>query len=236
MRSILLFTVLSFALPAHADLTLTYADGADKPSITMSIKGSQMRMDVHGDQAALLFDGGKREITVLHEAERSYMVFDRATLRSLKQQMEQAMQMMERMGMDPSQMGMSQRSVPEEVATGRSREVNGWDCDEYRLEVDGKVESVACVASAAELGVSAGDYATMQSMFEMLADMAAEMMPAGLGAGETAPVDGILVESDGSGEVQRLTRVSDAALDAATFQVPSGWKRQSMEMPGMPGG
>lgn len=239
MRSILLLTALTFALPAHADLTLEYDDGAGQRALTFAIKDSRLRLDVHGsDAATMLFDGARREITVLDPSARSYMVFDRALMQSLKQQMEQAMQMMQQMGLDPEAMGMTGPGEMREIATGEKRTVGGWPCEVYRVEVDGKVDSVTCVTQPADLGISGAEFSTMQSMFEMLEDMAADIMPAGFGSAETAPVDGVMVESEtvGGGGRQRLTRISDAAVDAARFEVPSGWKRQQMDMPGMPGG
>lgn len=233
---------LALCAPAHADVTLEYHDEDGEPAFTMLVKGGLMRMDTHDDeQSRMLFDAAKNEITVLHGQRREYIVLDEPTLERLQAQMRQAFEMMERLGMDPEALGLGAMPEPgRQVRTGESRTVGGHRCDVFRYEVEGRAESISCVAPPESVGVPADDWQTVSAMFAMMRRMVSSIVPGGFDDFEFTPDDGVLIEStDGDGgNRQRLAGVDDATLDAAAFRVPAGWRRADLdipEMPGMPG-
>lgn len=239
MRTITGFLVLALLSPAaFADVKLTYDDGAGTPQYTLFIKGSQMRMETHdGENAVVLFDADKREMTIIETARREYMQFDQATLARLQKQMKQALAMAAQYGMSPEQLGLggAKGEDPVAVTTGEKKTVNGYDCVVERYEIGEVIDGIACIASPDEVGISDGDWQTMQRMFSMLADMASDMMPGDLGGLDMAAPNGVAVEAsdqDGS-DRQVLSDIDHGTIDGTKFSVPSGFKR--MEMPSFGG-
>jgi hypothetical protein len=139
MRSLLTAACLAFAAPALADVTLAYQDAEGKPAMALYVKGHMVRMETGDDDGGvILFNTQNDDITVLQPRQREYIVLDRATLETIQQQMRQAMQMMERFGMDPAQMGLGKTRVEaRHVRTGETRTVAGHRCDVVRTEIDG---------------------------------------------------------------------------------------------------
>ncbi len=239
MRTTTGLVILTLLSPAAlADVKLAYDDGAGKAQYTLFIKGSQMRMETHDDDNAIvLFDADKREMTFVDPTRREYMKFDQATLEQLQAQMKKALDMAAQYGMTPEQLGLSgaKREEPVTVSTGQKKTVNGYDCTVERYEVGNVIDGVACIASPGEVGVSDKDWKTMQRMFDMLTDMASDMMPGDLSGVDVSAPNGIAVEAadaDGSNR-QVLKEIDDGALDGAMFAIPSGYKR--MEMPSFGG-
>jgi hypothetical protein len=239
MRSLLTAACLAFAAPALADVTLAYQDAEGKPAVTLYVKGHMVRMETRDDDGGvILFNTQNDDITVLQPRQREYIVLDRATLETIQQQMRQAMQMMERFGMDPAQMGLGKTRVEaRHVRTGETRNVAGHRCDVVRTEIDGASDSIACIAPPDRVGIQRADWNAMRAMFTALTRMAENMLPEGMIEVDMAPLDGVLIEArsaDGK-DRQVLSQVSGATLDAALFAVPSGYRRTRMEMPDMPG-
>lgn len=228
-----------FAAPAFADVALHYNDEDGKPAHSVLIKGHQVRMDTHdGDKGSVLFDARSGEITILDGSKREYVVLDRPTMERLQQQMRQAFEMMRQFGMDPEAMGLGKMPQPgRHVRTGETKTVGGHRCEMIRYEVEGQVESVACIAQPDRIGISASDWRTVRSMFETLEQMVSSIMPSG-SFDFDIPTDGVPVETadaDG-GNRQLLGQIDAATIDPALMSVPAGWKRTSLDMPELPGG
>ncbi len=233
---IMIFVLFALALasPAHADLTLQYQDEEGAHLFTMFVKGQRMRLETHADANAMLYDASKSEITILELSERQYTVLDRATAQRMRQQMEQAFEMMRRQGIDPSTMGMGDMQVrvrAQSVSTGQSRTVEGRRCDVYRYVVNDEVTTLACVVKHSELGVSDAEWETIIGMFDSLSEFLSGMLPQGASSIEVMPTEGLPVEAsqpDGS-DLQRLSKIEHAPLQDSLFSVPRGFRRVSME-------
>lgn len=235
MRYLVMTCCLAFAWQAHADLTLKYEDDAGAPAMSLYIKGQQLRME--GDDGAMLFDAAKREITVLESRERRYVVIDEAAIDRLASQMREAMQMMERMGVNPESMGlagMPERLESRDVRTGETRTVRGQRCAVVHHMVNDELSAITCVVPHGQLGISDADWRTMNAMFEMLTKMATDMLPSGMMSLDMTPTEGIAVEATDAGgrDRQVLADVDASALDASLFDVPSGWRRMRLDSPG----
>ena len=240
MRYGLMLTLLLLpATAALADVTLAYEDAAQQPTYTLSIHGDQLRMETHDDEGSVvLFDAAKREMTVVDAGRREYLVIDEAAIARIQEQMKQALAMAARFGLSPEKLGlgdMQERAESVEVKTGRSKTVGGYDCEVFEYTIDGVVDGTACIAEPSELGIGADDWRGMQSMFEMLMSMAADIVPVELGSMNLAPPEGIAVEArnaDGS-DAQVLKSVDDAPIDASMFEIPAGYK--AIEIPALGG-
>lgn len=239
MRHLITACCIAFAAPAMSDVTLVYQDDAGKPAYTLSVKGDMMRIDMSDDAShATLFNAAREEMIILQPDKREYIVMDRPSVERLQAQMRQAMQMMEQFGIDPAAMGLGKkRTEGEVVQTGDTRTVGGHRCNVMHYLVDGELDTVSCITAPGRVGISNEDWATIRGMYEMMTKLASDMLPEGMMSAEMPPMDGVLIESHGpNGEDrQLLSRIDTASLDAARFQVPSGWKRVSIEMPEMPG-
>jgi len=227
-----LFTLV-LAMPAQADLTLQYQDEGGAHLFTMFVKGQRMRLETHEDASAMLYDADKAEITILELSDRQYTVLDRAAVQQMRQQMEQAFEMMRRQGIDPSTMGMGDMQVrvrARSVPTGQSRMVDGRQCDLMRYEVNDEVTTLACVVKHSALGISDAEWATITGMFDSLSEFLSGMLPQGAASIDFMPTEGLPVEAsepDGSA-VQRLSKIEHAPLQDALFSVPRGFRRVSM--------
>ena len=224
---------------ALADVTLAYGDAAQQPTYTLSIQGDRLRMETHDDAGSVvLFDAAKREMTVVDGGRREYLVVDEAAIARIQEQMKQALAMAAQFGLSPEKLGLGdvqERAEAVEVKTGETKTVAGFECELVRYEIDGVVDGTACVAEPGELGVAADDWRGMQSMFEMLMSMAADIVPVELGSMNLAPPEGIAVEArnaDGS-DAQVLKSVDDAPIDASMFEIPAGYK--AIEIPSLGG-
>lgn len=222
------------AAPARADLTLEYQDGQGAQIFSMFVKGQRVRMESSGGHATVtLFDAGNRELTVLEPGDRSYMVIDPATIQEMRRQMEQALDMLRRQGIDPSTMGLDDFMPKVEarvVRTGESRTIDGRSCEVVRYEISDGFNSMACVVEPGTLGISDAEWAAISGIYEALADMTSQMLPSGGAAIELQSAAGIPLEAwDADGDyVQRLARVERAALDDSMFEVPAGWRRMHL--------
>lgn len=226
---ILIFVLFALALatPAYADLMLQYQDEEGAHLFTMYVKGQRMRLETHEDASAMLYDAAKSEITILELSDRQYTVLDRATAQRMRQQMEQAFEMMRRQGMGDMQVRVQVQSV----STGQSRTVEDRRCDVYRYVVNDEVTTVACVVKHGELGISDAEWATITGMFDSLSEFLSGMLPQGATSIDFMPTEGLPVEAsqpDGS-DLQRLSRVEHAPLQDALFSVPRGFRRVSID-------
>lgn len=233
---ILIFVLFALALatPAYADLMLQYQDEEGAHLFTMYVKGQRMRLETHEDASAMLYDAAKSEITILELSDRQYTVLDRATAQRMRQQMEQAFEMMRRQGIDPSTMGMGDMQVrvrTRSVSTGQSRTVDGRRCEVMRYEVNDEVTTLACVVKPDALGISETEWATITGMFDSLSEFVSGMMPQSATSIDFMPTEGLPVEAsepDGS-DLQRLSKIEHAPLQDALFSVPRGFRRVSID-------
>ena len=242
MRTTTGLLVLALASPAaFADVRLNYDNGWEEdavPQYSLFIKGSQMRIETHdGENAVVLFDADKREMTIIDSSRREYIKFDQAAIAGLQEQMKKALAMAEQYGMDPAQLGLggAQQEPTVTVTTGEKKTIRGHDCTVERYEVGEDIDGIACIASPDAVGISSADWKTMERMFAMLTDMANNMMPGGLGGLDVAAPNGIAIEASDAdgGDRQVLTDIEHGTIDGAKFAIPSGYKR--VEMPSLGG-
>lgn len=236
-----MITMLCAVAPlAVADLTIEF-EGPDGARLSvLYIKGDDLRMDSFDqDEGTMLFNAERKEISIVEHERRRYMVIDQSTINEMRDAMDQAMQMIEQMGMSREQIEQMMPGMPEKVEiihrrTGESREVGGRACEVVETRINEEIESTACVTSAGSLGIGSGEIATMKAMSDMFTAMAMDLIPDDMLTIDIDGMDGIPLEAyDAQGRVtERLSSVSDDAVDGSIFAVPSGFRRQSLEMMG----
>jgi hypothetical protein len=179
---------------------ITTVDHTRSPVVTdtarLQIEGPDVAMDVSGageGGGRMIFRGEAREMIVVDDAERSYMVMDEATLESLANQMSAAMAQMEQMleSLPPEQRAMIERMreqgmggmpgmenmpgmgpAPEiEVrATGHSDTRAGYPVAEWEVSEDGVVARRLWITPWSEVDGGDEARAAMVGMVEFFDD------------------------------------------------------------------
>jgi hypothetical protein len=130
-------------------------------TVQMHVEGHQLKIELdsgerHGMPGGMMYRGDRRDMVVLDDAHKSYIVIDRQTIQSVAEQYKQAMNqvqetlknvpenqramvekmMKERMAQMSAQ--PSQRSQNEVRKTGERSEQGGYPCEKYEIWQDGK--------------------------------------------------------------------------------------------------
>src|SRR5690606_35265304 len=193
-----------------------------------------------GDDNIMLYQADTDTLVIIDTDEREYTVLDPAARQQLKKKMSAAMADMKaklaEMPPEAQQMmqglmgGLMNAAKPSIQKTGKQQTVGGYDCRIVNIMMGAKVSSELCIASADEVKIPEADYQAMQNMGAGLQQMA-EAILQGFGAdfsvlGELGGVAVSIRDDDGRA---LLTSVSDSAIPAATFEVPAGYTRKSLD-------
>lgn len=228
MRTLLL-TLLLAVPAAHADTTLVYHDRAGELSYEVRITKDGVRFDHReASDGVLLFDlKGKRMIAIDADA-REYMVFDEATIASLRAQIEQAKRLAAQMGMNLDDLGIADTPESIEVSTGETKTVNGFKCTVHRVQVGDAYDGSACLATPGDIGMPSADWDALMGMYKVMTDIGTDMLGHDL---DFTPSSGIPVESsDEDGDnYEVLVKVDRAKIDASVFEIPAGYKKMSLD-------
>lgn len=214
-----LFTALlcSFAT-ASADFIMTQKVDAmgQQNTITMKIKGDQIRVDVN-PQISNIVNGATGEITTLIHAQKTVLKLNGEQVKAMTQAI-------------ASQAGTASDAKPEIKATGKKDKINGYDAEEYTV-THGNTVSHAWIAK---------DYPNGKAVLDALNAMNKGPLKeiVGTGAVDASVFPGLpiktVVESNGRpATTVLLESVKEETIDPAEFTVPADYK--SMELPVAPG-
>lgn len=252
--------LIAFTASALADSTLIFHDSSDDSESVVLIRNGILRMDEHpsaGDDTYVLFDSGRRVMTVIDRKDRSHYEMTADLFGDQAQMMQGAMQemaaemarqmeglspedrrMMEQqmaqMGIDPKAIGQMRAAEPAHMPvfrkTGRSDRVTGIPCEIVEAVAGGRVTEELCIARPGAISIPAADQDAMTAMMDFMAKISATMGSAlgmKLGADAELPVKGIPVRIRDMEENSAITlrEFSSKALDAALFQIPSGYRK-----------
>jgi hypothetical protein len=251
----------------QADITLRFLDQPDGAVSTIMVKDGKVRIEdteSQGERNITIFDSATGKLLVLVEQERAYSEFTEQGLREQVTQMqgmlqgvqkemmgymEEAMrdlspeersameQQMGRFGMGST--GKQPAELPKLTTrrTGRTQTVAGVRCEIHEGYLDQEKTHEACVASPADLRVSAADHRALVAMFDFMArmaELASETMGMGdMGIGRDFAAefkDGIPVQLRDleTGGVSVLQDRSAERLGVELFKVPAGYTRMDL--------
>jgi hypothetical protein len=251
---------------AQADVTLRFVDQPDGMVSSIMVKDGMVRIeDADSSESGItIYHSSSGKLVVIMANERAYSEMTEEGVRQQMSQMRGVLQGVQQgmMGyMEEAMRGMSaeeRRAMEEQMAqfglghpggqpaalpklstkrTGRTQNVAGVRCEIYEGYLDGEKTHEACVASPADLKVSAADHRALVSMFDFMASMAeiaGEVMGmGGMGFGAdfaTEFKDGIPVQLKDleTGGVTVLQSRSFERLGAELFQVPAGYTRMDL--------
>ncbi len=247
-------------------ITTVYADGdrlrIDSPARDPGGRAHVMIMDADGKRMVTL-DESTKTYTELTEEDMKRV---RGRMDGMREQMEERMKSMPpeqrkkmeemmagRGGMGvmggPGAMGrVGAAAKPREWTfepLGQKKSVNGFSCEMYRVNVDGKPREEDCISPWSAGLVKREDFAGLQKFGE---EMSREF---GGGEGEKSrgpfmrfdkapgiPISRVPLEPDGKrGEEEQIKSIKRGAIPSSLFAIPAGFTKKDLPMgPKGPGG
>jgi hypothetical protein len=194
----------AFILPAalvHADLVMVQDTlvGEVATRTTMSVKGNKVRTD-NGDTASVIMDTATGDMTTLMHEQKMVMTMNTKTLQA-------------------SLPAGKEQPVPghetKVTATGKKETVDGHECEIYYSEAAGQKVKMWMALS----------YPNLE---KLKAEMAGMAKMAGVGAGKTAEIPGIMVKSEyeqsGLKFTTRLISMELKPVSDEVFKLPADYK------------
>lgn len=233
MRSLFLVLLMVFPGLVVADAEMSFSDG----STGLISDGKVLFGDVN---ASILYEDGQDFFVVMEHDKKTYMRMDKEFARDVQSQVNAEMEKMlaslpeAQRAMAEQQMKammpqMQQAPKTSVRRTGDSDQVADFDCDIVEVvSDDGSIDSVVCVASRGELGLSSADYQTLRGAMEAMQEMAA------MGGGGSAENDfdqlgGIPIRTKSKYDSSELVSFDDADVDDARVQVPADYTEVSVK-------
>ncbi len=243
MKLIPLLLLGSLSSVALADTTLIYNDGKDV-SMKMQFSDNKMRATMLEDESSfMIYDAEKITFTAFSTKDKSYYVMDEEAIKSLGDVEAMVEKMLEK---QLAQMPESQRAMmrqmmkgavkaqmpkqmpkPDYSLTGKTKSYNGFDCEIVIKKVKRK-KSEFCVTQYSAIGMLESEYTVIKS-FQHIVQGLAQQTNTDRSMDFSELGDFIPVYYKQAGEKGELTKVSHDKIDAATFQVPQGYKK--IELP-----
>jgi hypothetical protein len=247
-----------FAAPVFAAdgllITSKTTSGTGSSEQQVQLEAHRLRAEItsaNGNHQFMVFDGAAQVMRIINDTNKTYMEITKADLERLSAQMSSAMAMMQEQlkNIPPEQraqveammrgrgMGAAMAQAPktEYRKTGSDR-VGSWACTKYEGLQDGKQVSELCTVSPDALGFTAADFQAMREV----ADFVKDALPPGmnqdqvimLGDESTTGFSGVPVRRSmtGSGVTTEITSVKRQNFADAIFNVPEGYKKQSLPM------
>jgi len=225
---------------------------ADKTTLAQKIyvqNGNGRFVDAEG-HATLIKNG---TFYVIDDSDKSYIMFDKATMEQLAKKISDAMaQMKEQLAqLPPEQRAQMEQMMPgmaggdrkwtvEASDTGKSDKVDGRACRLWDIKREGELADQICVVAYSALPGKENFQAVFANFAKVFEEMAKSVpMLAGMMSNEfsaQAKVNGFPVRTRGYengvlGNDEQLMKVwREEAIPASTFEIPAGYKQKQMPM------
>lgn len=243
--------ILLMTLSAFADTAITMKDVADGTQTLIQIKDGKVRMQELGESGYSLYDQTLDTVIHVDTGSRSYVEVDKDVIKKQNEALSEVMAVqMEKMralmqnippeqrAMMEAQMGGMMGKSPadagpdEKLRTEKrgSKRVSGIKCRIYELFDGRRKAAEICMATAADAGISAGDYAALIAMLDFMRNMALNVSMMGAPSDPLLATDlkGVPMEMKGSegGHDFTLTSLLRGKLDAGLFEVNKTFRKQ----------
>jgi hypothetical protein len=219
----------------------------------IQIDKSHMRSESSADQTAVTFDGPSQTMRMLNIGNKTYQEISRADLEQIKQQLDGVMaqlqglppaqrQMMEQVMQGRGMPGIAAAAAPKpEYRPAGSDKVGNWVCTKYEGFVNLQKTVEVCAVDPKTFNLSPADF----DISRQLADFMRVIVPGGAdrmimnGSVQDQGYAGIAVRRTTfrNGAIEVVSEITDLRREtfpAATFEVPSGFKKEAN--PGLRGG
>ena len=241
-----IYLLLAMLLPttAFADSTLIYNDGSGQLNSTMYLTDGMAKITQSGDvNTALIYNANQNSFVVVNHQDQSYLVFGEKEIaalsdvsamvnRMLDEQLAQlpASQREQMRGMMESmikQQMPKQAPAPEYTKSGQSASYNGFDCEVVIKTVQGQKGGDFCVADIDDLGVSAGEYASINDFMKTVEKLASQFgQDQSMNFADIGTVIPVYYEM--AGQKAYLVDIKHDDLKASTFRVPEGYAQTAL--------
>lgn len=248
-----------FAIDGVKILSKTkYVESGVVSSTNIYLTNNMVLLENRGarDNGAITFDAAKEEFRYIDHNKKEYYVFDKQTMKQLKDQIKMMVMMMQQFS---NQMSEEQRKKFEKMMNpnggpamefkkaNNSEKVNRWKTTRYEGYTEGSKVTEMYIASFDAVGIKKERFEVMQKMVtyfkENLSEITA-LLPAGgslsqVGFDESSPVfkTGIPVKTisykQGKPENENIVeRISAGNISDDVFAVPSGYQLKVINMQG----
>lgn len=250
----LILTLASMgAAAAHAGTVVdmqwrSLPDGKPRPHTVIYAQDGQFRMDSldssgHVQGFVVVRDGNIWQVDV---TKRTFYLFDKAALANQRTAMQGRWQSMlqtlpagQRAAMEARMQGMMQHARQSDLSmtdTGHEDRVGSWTCEVWRLQLNGRPTSDACIAPRREL--TGGDELvnSTHKAANVAADVlgslpearASQMRMAMYGKSDGFPVRVRQLNGDTPDDEEIVSSIKTRSLPAGTFAVPKGFTQTTM--------
>jgi hypothetical protein len=262
MKRIWLFLPLFFVLTIFAGLSqagviitsidTSFDNPGDSGTSTAYIGDTGMRVETRseGEDNIAIFRSDKNVFWIINTNDKTYTEMTKNDIRALKNQMDQAMQMMQEQmkNMPPEQRAMMEqmmkgrgspaqpeKTVYKKVASGVK--VNKWKCDKYEGYRGGEMTEEVWTTSWKDFGIEQKDFRVMQNMGDFMGELSSDVASQfHVGSDEWEKEQGypgvpVKTISYSMGRQQHKTEIQvikKERFDSSLFDLPSGLKKQSI--------
>jgi hypothetical protein len=207
-------------------------------------------VDPNGGRQAFVFDGGTERLRIIDYGKKTYVEMTKADMDRLGGQVAGMMaQMQEKLkSLPPAQRaqmeammkgrGMNLAAVGTQYRKAGAGKVGKWSCDRYEgYQNDQKISEV-CTVAPAVLGITDDDIQVTQQLTAFLRALMPENADQMFSLGKSDPqgFSGVPVRRSysvlGRPAVTELTDVSRQTFADSIFEVPEGFQKQALGMPG----
>ena len=223
-------------------------DGKARPHTVIYAQDGQFRMDSldesgHVQDFVLVRDGNIWQVDV---TKRTFYLFDKAALANQQTAMQgrwqsalQSLPAEQRAAMETRMQGMMQHAQQADLSmtdTGHTDRVGAWTCEVWRLQLNGRPTSDACIAPRGEL--TGGDELvdSTHKAANIAADVlgsvpgtrATQMRMALYGKNDGFPVRVRQLDGDTPDDEEVVSSIKTRSLPADTFAIPKGFTQSTL--------
>ena len=233
MRRALPIALLAVSAVAVADAEMNFSDG----SVGLISDGKVLFGDA---EASILYEQGQDHFVVIEPKKRTYMRVDEGFGDSMRSEVNAEMEKM-LASLPPDQRAMAEQRMKammpqmreERTAsarrTGKSDEVASFDCEVVEMVYDdGTLDSVVCVATRDELGLSDADYETLVGAMKAMREMAS-MGGGGSPESDFDELGGIPIRTTSRHHSSELVSFDDSGVDKTRLEIPDNFTEVSVQ-------
>jgi hypothetical protein len=212
------------------------------------------KMYVQGGAGRFVDDGGRSSLIkgdtmyIIDEADKSYIVFDKATMEQLAAKIKALREQMKEQiaKLPPEERAQMEQQLGEEgkaytidaVDTGKSDKVEGRACKVWDIKRNGELDDQYCVVSFAELPGKENLQAVFASFAKVFEEMAKSVpMLSGVMTNEFGALSKVhgypmRIRQYERGKLDTIEQVvkvwREEAIPASMFEIPAGYTRKTM--------
>jgi hypothetical protein len=238
----ILLAATTVAVSADTKIEFKTTEGGGSSMSSILIGQGKIRSDM--STGMVIIDPAEGSMTIVANDKKEYTKITKADMKQIADMLAMLEQQMAGMPAEMRQMMASRMGGPgagQPVAvttdTGEKATVAGKSCRIFRTTQGGRTTQERCLAEPSAMSVPAADQATMVAAIAMTKDImdtmskspmfgqiaATSPFPSGL-----VPLRTTTIDASGTRSTSELVGVSNAALPADTFTIPSGYKEQKL--------